>query len=239
MQCYNGGKCNPNHGSSDGVQDVCLCPPGYRETGCTTKAVSCPGGSWCTNGGTCAGGALCSCPLGYSGGHCQIQVEMDTCTGSNAGHRCLNGGKCTVDPASPCKCPDGFGGALCEKTVTRCIGGHYCENGGTCSSTACDCPTGFEGSRCHVLTQSTATTAVDSGKGKGALADGDKRLAAIVAVPLVFVVVGLGSFTIYLVRRERRGDPMFSKLDDDATQGGGGGGGPGQVEVQSVVRTTV
>lgn len=67
-QCYNGGYCNPDHGSA-GVFDICLCPPGYADAGCTAQVTECRGGNWCTNGGTCGvSGTMCTCPIGYSGG---------------------------------------------------------------------------------------------------------------------------------------------------------------------------
>ena len=219
-QCHNGGKCNPDYGKV-GELKVCLCPEGYASAGCKTAVTHCLGGSWCTNGGKCptSGGAMCSCPLGFSGGRCQEVVEMVTCKDD---FHCLNGGKCNPDQtaANTCVCPDGYAGAHCQKTVTRCLGGNYCENGGVCSGSTCSCPRGFEGGHCQiqnaaaVYAPAEATAPTTGGKGKGAFEDGDKRLAAIVAVPLVIVVVGLAVFVGYMVRRERQGQPLFSRMED-------------------------
>lgn len=176
---------------------------------------------------------MCRCPLGFSGGRCQTQDEMDTCVG---GRYCLNGGKCDAGDTSDeaCLCPDGYAGSSCEKRVTRCVGGNYCENGGTCPKSECECPTGFKGEHCEILDRSgIVISETAGGKGKGVLADGDQRLTVIVAVPLVFVVVGLSAFALYLVRRERKGDPLFSKLD---SVGGGGGSDRAVIEVTPVVR---
>ena len=61
------------------------------------------------------------------------------CTRTNQalahGLYCLNGGKCDVDNTSidnVCLCPDGFAGMSCDRSVVRCPGGNYCENGATC-----------------------------------------------------------------------------------------------------------
>lgn len=153
---------------------------------------------------------------------------MERCTD---GHYCLNGGKCDVDNTTPdsCLCPNGYAGSFCEKRVTRCAGGNYCENGAVCSGSRCVCPAGFDGGHCQLLVGHSPPPAPPASKGRGALADGDKRLAAIIAVPLVFVVVGLSVFITYLVRRERKGDPLFSKLEE--MQSGGGGKPPASVEV--------
>lgn len=75
-------------------------------------------------------------------------------------------------------------------------------------------------------------TAAAGVKGKGALTDGDKRLAVLIAVPLAFLVINLTAFTCYLVRRERKGDPLFSKLDNV----GGGRNDPVTIEIAPVVR---
>ena len=61
-------------------------------------------------------------------------------------------------------------------------------------------------------------------------------------MPLVFVVVGLAAFTCYMVRRERRGDPLFTKLTDEvdhrtiAVEGGGEFGKPAGIEIAPIVR---
>ncbi|XP_034241184.1 basement membrane-specific heparan sulfate proteoglycan core protein-like isoform X2 [Thrips palmi] len=71
----------------------------------------------CQNGGTCnsAGGHhyTCSCPEGFSGKDCEIELDMCLVL-----HPCLNGGTCTGSQNSfKCHCPLGFGGATCSESV--------------------------------------------------------------------------------------------------------------------------
>ena len=102
------------------------------------------------------------------------------------------------------------------------------------------CAEGFKGGHCQLVDYSAAAAPPPpAGKGNGVLEDGDKRLAVIIAVPLVVVVEAMFSCMAYMVRRERRGAPLFSKLEDiggaTARASGFGNGGSKAVELPVVV----
>jgi hypothetical protein len=103
----------------------------------------CPSGATCINDGL--GGYTCSCPPGYTGGTCQ--VEINECSPNP----CSNGGSCTVSTrACPCfklammccslqdllngfscTCATGFTGSSCETNINDCVP-EPCRNGGRC-----------------------------------------------------------------------------------------------------------
>ena len=82
---------------------------------------------------------------------------------------------------------------------------------GVCSEDgdSCICELGFVGPTCGNTDRSHLT----SRKKRGVLADGDSRLALAVATPLVFVIVVMCGFTAHMVRRERKGNPLFGRYD--------------------------
>lgn len=84
------------------------CAPGFLGEYCQHKDPCQPG--YCLNGGNCSvsmsagvpvpGSATCSCPLGYTGQHCQIPLNS-TCYPNNP---CANRGLCTLLPFDKYKC---------------------------------------------------------------------------------------------------------------------------------------
>uniref|UniRef100_H3A4U8 FAT atypical cadherin 4 n=1 Tax=Latimeria chalumnae TaxID=7897 RepID=H3A4U8_LATCH len=85
----------------------------------------------------------CSCPVGFTGPFCE--VDINECYGSP----CSNGGVC-VNYAGGffCSCRGGFSGPFCTSGVNECEK-NLCQNGGTCENTYgdyhCICLHGYTG----------------------------------------------------------------------------------------------
>lgn len=103
----------------------------------------------CQNGGVCANvedGYTCSCPAGYGGVDCEI--DIDDC----AAEPCQNGGQCSdgVDDYT-CACAPGYTGANCEFDIDECES-NPC-NYGQCTDLIddyqCDCDPGYTGENCE------------------------------------------------------------------------------------------
>ncbi len=103
----------------------------------------------CANSGVCVsypGGYYCSCPAGYEGFDCS--VDIDEC----AGNPCRNG-KCVDQVARfECVCDPGYAGTYCERDIDDCAS-MPCKNGGACVDRVdgydCLCPSGFSGHDCQ------------------------------------------------------------------------------------------
>nr|XP_033814614.1 sushi, nidogen and EGF-like domain-containing protein 1 [Geotrypetes seraphini] len=106
----------------------------------------------CHNGGSCKdlmAAFLCVCELGYTGHHCEL--EINECQSDP----CKNGGSCEDLLGSfVCHCTDGFVGIHCETEMDACESGP-CQNGGECENDAgsylCVCPEGFYGYNCEAV----------------------------------------------------------------------------------------
>eukprot|EP00980_Cylindrotheca_fusiformis_P006245 scaffold1336_cov158-Cylindrotheca_fusiformis.AAC.7 len=158
LVCYNSGTCEAIESTNEATGDKttiyeCNCGPAtdgtnffagpqceYRSS--DTCSDENPGGSFCVNGGKCAGGPLdgCECPSGWSGTMCDVAVEGNAHAdkGEECGNGyCYNGGSCikttinSVDGNSKtefhCSCEGAYddehryGGLYCEhKSTTFC-----------------------------------------------------------------------------------------------------------------------
>uniref|UniRef100_A0A673W043 Notch receptor 2 n=1 Tax=Salmo trutta TaxID=8032 RepID=A0A673W043_SALTR len=143
----------------------CRCAAGFLGDYCHHKDPCHPG--YCLNGGNCSvavsgipGSPTCSCPLGYTGQHCQTP-QNSTCYPNNP---CANQGVCTLLSLDKykCQCAHGWTGMRCNREDS-CLSGP-CANGGTCSSLSggkfsCTCPPGYWGPRCLNDTDECAASA--------------------------------------------------------------------------------
>ncbi|XP_058846070.1 sushi, nidogen and EGF-like domain-containing protein 1 isoform X3 [Acipenser ruthenus] len=123
--------------------------------GCNDSGSVCLNLRPCLNKGRCIDDCItgnpsytCSCPSGYTGKRCQIDVnECST-------YPCQNGGSC-IDGQNnfTCLCLPGFRGPLCGIDVNECSS-QPCQNGGTCidgqNSFTCLCPPGYKGPVCEI-----------------------------------------------------------------------------------------
>ena len=119
-------------------------------------------------------------------------------------------------PTSRANCVSPNGGPSCEKKgVTFCEQGGftYCENGGSCKvGGGCDCDEGFIGNTCGEIDREWMKQR--HGGSSGASKKEVINVAAAVAVPLCLVIAAGSGFMCFMVRRERKGAPLFMKLDD-------------------------
>ena len=109
----------------------------------------------------------CECPIGWTGGNCEINInECDP-------DPCKNGGKCKDGIGTQrqikaqnqilkiqnilgqffCECPQGFTGSDCGINVDECDP-DPCKNNGTCldltNGYKCHCHPGFTGPKCEI-----------------------------------------------------------------------------------------
>ena len=112
--------------------------------------------------------------------------------------------------------PPNVGGPSCEKVDVRvCVDGTYCENGGDCKvSGGCACDEGFIGATCGEVDREWFQARYNSGGGSSSSKKEVVNVAAAVAVPLVLIIAAGGGFMAYMVHKERKGAPLFSKVDD-------------------------
>lgn len=146
--CNNGGSCKVNSMTNS---PICDCSPEYSGEFCDMEVYKtfhdpCADGP-CVNGGSCSVfnyEAVCKCPGGYKGAHCQISPCLPS--------PCENKSECIVmDSEAVCQCKEDFSGQFCENNPCY---PNPCKNGGECSvfddKPACFCADDFEGYFCEM-----------------------------------------------------------------------------------------
>ncbi|XP_030832677.1 fibropellin-1-like, partial [Strongylocentrotus purpuratus] len=153
--CQNFGFCFTSVVGAD-YQYVCFCTQDFRGTNCELPALARPCSSDpcvngdstdpcltnpCINGGFCSvitntQAYICTCPTGYSGNNCQIDLA-NPCGSNpclNGGtcfpidqrlrlYPCQNGGRCLTDTVTEyvCQCTAGYGGINCQTVSDPCF----------------------------------------------------------------------------------------------------------------------
>lgn len=131
--CHVAGTCDVSNGacSTPAVEDGTVCSDG---SACTTTDV-CGGGVCygdgypCQNGASCAsdsGGYTCSCPPGWTGTSCEI--DIDECE-SNP---CVNGDCIDQIAAYQCECLPGWTGTTCDVPAEPT--GYDCADNNPCTA---------------------------------------------------------------------------------------------------------
>ena len=117
-----------------------------QDKGCAQYPPACLHGGTCTEDGVA--GIICSCPPGYVGIACE--VDVDACQS----RPCLNDAGC-VDGVEVyrCECMGGYAGVNCEFNVVDECASHPCMNNGVCEDLhtryLCNCDVGFTGGDCE------------------------------------------------------------------------------------------
>lgn len=105
------------------------------------------------------GSFRCSCPRGFTGDRCEINVNECEVDSKHPGPICLNGGTCLdLDAKYQCLCRQGWTGSNCQIAVKACSSSP-CRNGATCQDATsrgfpsgfyqCSCAVGFSGKNCE------------------------------------------------------------------------------------------
>lgn len=146
---------------------------------CSSPASCCVSRSPCRNGALCedangfAAELTCQCLAGFTGPHCETNVDDCQVQPCANGATCLDG----VNHFS-CLCPAGFSGRFCSINLDDCAS-QPCLNGGRCLDRArgfhCLCQPGYTGITCEMLLRATQRWEGEEGGTRLHLTTGGKR----------------------------------------------------------------
>ena len=158
--CNSSSICSPGSGNY-----TCVCIDGRGGRDCSiimSDPLPCDSNP-CLHGGVCSvndsNSFICSCPVGFTGLNCEIDInECDTGPCMNSGS-CYNGFGSYICSCSSgftgrecqVQCPVGYDGERCQNNINYCTS-TSCHNGGTCiegdDDYSCTCPPLFTGTYC-------------------------------------------------------------------------------------------
>ncbi len=135
---------------SNGTLNAPILTPQVYTVGCLNQVSHCP--TYSSPGAQCldlVDSYLCQCPEGFTGTHCEDNI--DEC----ANYPCQNGGTCQDGFNDyTCTCPPGYAGKNCTSAVNKCVH-NTCHNGATCHERdgryVCACIPGYGGHNCQFL----------------------------------------------------------------------------------------
>jgi hypothetical protein len=158
----------------------------------------------CSGNGAATDLGACVCGPGFAGGACQYN-STQLCNGPEGG---------AATDAGACECKRGYAGGGCQFSAL-----HTCNlRGMPYGNGTCDCTSGYAGKRCEMEVEIAPTFRAS------------KWAQGLIAGGTLLLVVAAG-FIWYMVRQERRGEPLFVSLTqplmacDVGSDDDGGGGG--------------
>ena len=171
-------------------------PAGCPSTlACNSSALACfttPAGSWKYQF-TCA----------------PVALPFFTCPTGSLTASCANSAAFCSASSPACACNSSYTGAFCELPVSRCPNGLLCANGGGCEASYCACSVNWQDSNCEQPVLVAASSPSSSPSGTGAV---PAWVAAPILIGLLLLFAAVAAIG-FLVVRERRGRPVFMRLE--------------------------
>jgi len=142
---------------------------------------------------------------------CASASNFFACPAGSATAACANSPAFCSASQPACACNASFTGAFCELPQHTCNNGLQCANGGVCQSAYCSCPPSWIDTSCE------QAVLVVAPPGPHSAPPGTVAVPAWVAAPILLgllLLIGAVGAVVVLVVRERRGRPLFVKLEN-------------------------